>query len=295
MEKGKSIQKIKILGKISELKKWSKRLGVKNFIIALPNITREKLIKIVKKCEEIAETIKIIPDSVGLSTVVLDIENLGETLALTVKQNLTKPWNIFVKNLFDFLTSLILFIVLLPIFALISLAILIDSPGSVLFAQERLGKDGKKFKFYKFRSMYKDADSRLELYFKQNPQSLREWNKYQKLKDYDPRVTKVGRFLRKYSLDELPQLLNVLKGDMSLIGPRPYLPREIKKMRESHSIISRVKPGLTGLWQVRGRNILPFKERLILDEYYVRNWSLWLDIVILFKTIKILFTGEGAY
>jgi len=105
----------------------------------------------------------------------------------------------------------------------------------------------------------------------------------------------VGRFIRKYSLDELPQLINILKGNMSLVGPRPYMPREIEDIGKSYPIITRVKPGITGLWQVRGRNILPFEERLILDEYYIRNWSLWLDMVILIKTIKVFFTREGAY
>jgi undecaprenyl-phosphate galactose phosphotransferase len=294
-KRNEEVEKIKVLGKISEVEKWAKELKVKNFIIALPELQRERLVKIVKKCEELGETIKIIPNAVELITIDMEIENLGETLILTVRQNLTKPWNILIKNIFDYLVSFILIILLLPFFGLISLAILIDSPGPVILTQERLGKDRRKFKFYKFRSMYKDADSRLEAYLSKNPDALREWNKYQKLRGYDPRVTRVGKFLRKYSLDEFPQLFNVLKGDMSLVGPRPYLPREINKIGGSHSVISRVKPGLTGLWQVRGRNILPFKERLILDEYYVRNWSLWLDIVIFIKTLKILVTGEGAY
>ncbi|GAI93282.1 unnamed protein product, partial [marine sediment metagenome] len=126
-------------------------------------------------------------------------------------------------------------------------------------------------------------------------QAKNEWKKYLKIKKKDPRVTRVGKFIRKYSLDELPQFINIMKGDMSLVGPRPYMPREIEEIGKSYEIISRVKPGLTGLWQVRGRNILPFKKRLLLDEYYIRNWSLWLDIVILFKTMKVLITREGAY
>ena len=122
-----------------------------------------------------------------------------------------------------------------------------------------------------------------------------EWKKYQKIKKDDPRVTRVGKFIRKFSLDELPQLINILKGDMNLVGPRPYMPREKEDIGRSFPIISRVKPGMTGLWQVRGRNVLSFKDRLVLDEFYIRNWSLWLDIVILFKTVKVLITQEGAY
>ena len=122
-----------------------------------------------------------------------------------------------------------------------------------------------------------------------------ELNKFQKIKGFDPRVTRVGRFLREYSLDELPQVLNVLKGNMSLVGPRPYLPREKDILDKSGAFISQIRPGLTGLWQVRGRNLLPFKQRILLDEYYIRNWSLWLDLVILFKTPKVLAKREGAF
>ena len=143
--------------------------------------------------------------------------------------------------------------------------------------------------------MYVDGDLRLNKYLKENLQAKNEWKKYLKIKKNDPRVTRVGKFIRKYSLDELPQFINIIKGDMSLVGPRPYMPRETEKIGKSYEIISRVKPGITGLWQVRGRNILPFKERILLDEYYIRNWSLWLDIVILIKTMRVLITREGAY
>jgi len=143
--------------------------------------------------------------------------------------------------------------------------------------------------------MYVDADKRLEKYLHENPEIQNEWNRYHKIKSNDPRVTRVGKFIRKYSLDELPQLINFFKRDMSLVGPRPYMPREINKIGNRMEILSRVKPGITGLWQVRGRNILSFRDRLLLDEYYIRNWSLWLDMVILWKTIKVLITREGAY
>lgn len=143
--------------------------------------------------------------------------------------------------------------------------------------------------------MHRDAPERLKGHFRSHPEALREWKKYQKLRGYDPRVTGVGRLLRSWSLDELPQVLNVLVGDMSLVGPRPYLPRESRSIGPTGEIISRVKPGLTGLWQVRGRNRLSFKERLALDEFYIRNWSPWLDIVILLQTLKVLVRREGAF
>jgi undecaprenyl-phosphate galactose phosphotransferase len=128
-----------------------------------------------------------------------------------------------------------------------------------------------------------------------NGEALAQWNKYKKLKDYDPRLTKIGKFLRRTSLDELPQIFNVLKGEMSLFGPRPYLPDEECEMNDCIDLILLTRPGITGLWQVSGRNELAFKDRLKLDAWYVLNWSLWLDIVILFKTIRVVLSREGAY
>jgi undecaprenyl-phosphate galactose phosphotransferase len=225
----------------------------------------------------------------------VEIENMGDILSLSMARNLVKPWNILFKYLFELITILILTVILLPVLLIIALAIKIDTPGPVLYIQKRLGEKNKKFRFFKFRSMYIDGDRRLEKHLKKNPMVQKEWDKYQKIKENDPRVTRVGKIIRQFSLDELPQLINFFKRDMNLVGPRPYLPREIKKISKSYQIISRVKPGITGLWQVRGRNLLSFRERLLLDEYYIRNWSLWLDIVILSKTIKVLATREGAY
>ena len=143
--------------------------------------------------------------------------------------------------------------------------------------------------------MYLNSDEILQEFLEKNPEAKKEWDKYKKLKSYDPRVTKIGKFLRATSLDELPQIFNVLKGDMSLVGLRPYLPREISDMGEYKDIILLTRPGITGLWQISGRNELTFQDRLKLDTWYVLNWSLWLDIVILFKTIKVVLNREGAY
>jgi len=143
--------------------------------------------------------------------------------------------------------------------------------------------------------MYLNSDEILQEFLEKNPEAKKEWDKYKKLKSYDPRVTKIGKFLRATSLDELPQIFNVLKGDMSLVGLRPYLPREISDMGEYKDIILLTRPGITGLWQISGRNELTFQDRLKLDTWYVLNWSLWLDIVILFKTIKVVLKREGAY
>lgn len=293
---GKKLAGLQIIGKIADIENLSKSLGIKDVIIALHYISQNKLKKVINECEKTAETIRVIPSAGNLFTVGVEIEKFGDILSLSVARTLIKPWNIWIKGLFEIIVAFILSIFLLPVFLFIGLAIRIDSPGPVFFTQDRLGWKNKEiFKFYKFRSMYIDAESKLEKYFGENPGAKKEWDRYQKLKENDPRVTRVGKFIRKYSLDELPQLINIFKKDMNLVGPRPYLPREIKEIAESHQIISRVKPGITGMWQVRGRNLLSFKERLLLDEFYIRNWSLWLDVVILFKTIKVLFTREGAY
>ena len=286
---------VRVIGEISELEKLSKVLDVQDIIIAIPSIGRQRLTNLVERCEKLTETIRIIPDTGSLFTVGVETENLGDILSLSVARNLAKPWNIFVKRVFEFFSALLFFACFSPFFLVISLAIKLNSPGPVFFFQERLGQKGKTFKIIKFRSMYAESDAKLREYLSQNLEVQKEWEQYQKIKNNDPRVTKVGKFLRKYSLDESPQLLNVLKGEMSLVGPRPYLPRERLKMGEALNIISRVKPALTGLWQVSGRNILPFKERLIMDEYYIRNWSFWLDIVILLRTLRVIVKREGAY
>jgi len=144
-------------------------------------------------------------------------------------------------------------------------------------------------------SGHADADRRLENFLAANSQAKEEWERHKKLLSFDPRTTRVGGFLRRFSIDELPQIFNVLKGEMSLVGPRPYLREELEEVRQVKSLLLQIKPGMTGLWQTSGRSLLPFRERLNLDEYYIRNWSLWLDQVILMRTIKVALSGHGAY
>lgn len=168
-----------------------------------------------------------------------------------------------------------------------------DSPGDAMYNAERIGKDGKLFKCYKFRSMYINGDEILEKYLEENPDKKIEWETYHKLDD-DPRVTPIGKFIRKTSIDELPQLLNVLEGSMSLVGPRPYLPREAKEMGEALKTIVLVKPGITGHWQVNGRSNVDFINRLKMDCWYVRNRTFWMDIMLLFKTVGVVLNKKGA-
>lgn len=199
----------------------------------------------------------------------------------------------FLKTLVDYTATILGGAVLLLPMLYVAHRIKKDSPGDAMYNAERIGKDGKLFKCYKFRSMYTNGDEILEQYLKENPDKKVEWETYHKLDD-DPRVTPIGKFIRKTSIDELPQLLNVLEGHMSLVGPRPYLPREADEMGDALSTIVLVKPGITGHWQVNGRSNVDFTNRLKMDCWYVHNRSFWMDIMLLFKTISVVLNKKGA-
>ncbi len=213
--------------------------------------------------------------------------------AIQVENKLLIQRNIWIKDIFDKIVSFLIFPFFLIIHLLVSLAIRLDSKGSVFFKQHRLGKDDIDFECYKYRSMYENSDELLKKYLLQKPDEVKYYEEFHKYKN-DPRITKIGKLLRATSLDELPQLINVLKGDMSLVGPRPYMVSESDKLGSNQHFILKVKPGITGLWQVSGRNELTFKERNELEIWYIKNWSLWADFVILIKTIKVVLGKVGA-
>ena len=201
---------------------------------------------------------------------------------------------LFIKRCFDIVVSIIGCIFLIPITLIIKIAYMLNGDFySVIFTQDRIGKDGKHFKFYKYRSMVPDADNILWEYLKTNKEAAREYKVNKKLK-YDPRITRVGRIIRKVSLDEFPQMFNVLKGDMSIIGNRPYLPREKVDMKKYFDEIVKTKPGITGFWQVSGRSDVSFEKRMKLESYYSSHCSLKLDLIIFFKTFKVVLGGIGA-
>lgn len=268
---------------------------VDTVIIVSKGIEKEHLNRLINRWENHVKEIKIVSDSSYLKTIGVETEYVEELLVMRMANNLLSPFNRFLKRVFDLVVSFTATILLLPLFLVMAVIIKIDSRGPVLFVQERFKKEGKKFKLLKFRTMYVDADARLKDYLHQHPELQEEWSQYKKLKSFDPRVTRIGKFLRRFSLDEAPQILNVLKGHMSIVGPRPYLPREKQEIQQSAAIIFRVKSGLTGLWQIKGRNELNFETRLKLDEFYVRNWSFLLDITIILKTFGVVLKGKGAY
>lgn len=215
-------------------------------------------------------------------------------MAFYVRNNLLSPLDQIIKRGFDICVASIGLILLSPFLVWLYGLVYIATKGHPIFSHERIGFGGRKFKVYKFRTMYIDADERLELLLESCDESKEEWEKDFKLKN-DPRVTKIGDFLRKTSLDELPQLINVLKGEMSLVGPRPITEAEIQKYGEYFEYFTAVKPGITGLWQVSGRNDIEYNERVQLDVWYVRNWSIELDIQILIKTVLVVLKRKGSY
>ena len=199
-----------------------------------------------------------------------------------------------IKRFLDICGGLVGTLILIPLIAIVYIANRIcGDKGKIFYSHERIGKNGELFKMYKFRSMVEGADEILFKYLAENEEARKEYEKYKKLKD-DPRITKVGKFLRKTSLDEFPQFLNVLKGEMSLVGPRPYLPREKENMGEIYETIVSMKPGVTGYWQVSGRSGVTFDDRLNMDAVYSKNKSLKEDIKILFKTVLHVIKKEGA-
>jgi len=211
---------------------------------------------------------------------------------LRVQYNLLDPWSNHIKRITELVICLVTLAITFPLFVLIAILIRFDSKGPIIFNQKRMGKGGCGFDLYKFRTMELDAENKLQIVLENNEELKSEYHKFHKIKN-DPRITCVGRFLRKISLDELPQIWNVIQGDMSLIGPRAYLPQELKQMGGSADLIHRVRPGLTGWWQVMGRHELTFIERLRFDEYYISNFSLWMDFYILIKTVWVVISGTG--
>jgi len=215
---------------------------------------------------------------------------------LIVYRNRLKSWyRRIIQQAFNTLLAILLLPLLLPIIAILALLIKRESKGNVFFSHTRIGQNNRKIPTLKFRSMYADAQERLDKLLLENPHIQEEWEQNFKLKD-DPRVTKIGAFLRKTSLDELPQIFNVLMGQMNFVGPRPVIQEELDKYYKKHACYYlMVKPGITGLWQVSGRSDRNYAFRVNTDKWYVLNWSLWLDIVILIKTIKVVLKREGAY
>lgn len=290
------LKKFSVLGGFADVENVIRHTGVKNVLIAAPGLEQSKLIELIYKVQPLVKNMGIIPNLVGVPMGGIEVESLfnEKLMLLRLKNNLARPVNRYIKVVFDFLMTLLGSIVIAPILLFISVWIYLDSPGPIIFSHIRIGKDGKEFPCYKFRSMCVDANIRLKKLLENDPCAKEEWDKNFKLKN-DPRITKSGAFLRKTSLDELPQIFNVLKGEMSLVGPRPIIKAEMERYGDYINDYLMVKPGITGMWQVSGRNDIDYSERVLLDSWYVRNWNIWIDFVILFKTFKVVIRKDGAY
>ncbi len=276
---------------IEELEHILKNTHVDIVIIAVSADRLKSVIPVMTICEAIGIETSLLLDSLFKVRItrpnILSYEYLN-FLSFSVIHH--DYWALLFKDIMDRILALISLIILSPLLILVAILIKITSPGPVFFVQTRVGKNGKLFKMYKFRSMYKDADKK-----KRELMHLNEMGKVVfKIKD-DPRITPIGKFIRKYSIDELPQLFNILKGEMSFIGPRPPLPEEVAQYEPWQRRRLSMKPGLSCLWQISGRNEIDFDEWMLLDLQYIDNWSLWLDFVIFIKTIIVVITGKGAY
>jgi len=239
--------------------------------------------------------VSVIPTTRGLPLYGTDMAFLfsHELMIFRVNNNLAKRTSRFVKRTFDIICSILIILVSSPLLAFLYYKVTRDG-GPAIYGHMRVGRHGKLFPCYKFRSMVLNSQEVLQQLLDSDPEARAEWERDFKLKN-DPRITPVGRFIRKTSLDELPQLFNVLRGQMSLVGPRPIISEELIRYDENVDYYLMAKPGMTGLWQVSGRNDVDYDTRVYFDSWYVKNWSLWNDIAILFKTVKVVLHRDGAY
>jgi Undecaprenyl-phosphate galactose phosphotransferase WbaP len=268
--------------------------GVERAMIALPDAGSGKVLQDLEMFECIFPRLMIVHSSTALYCLTVDARHLGGCLAVEVRRDLLLPLPRFAKRVMD----LVIICLGLPIVALtiLLLAILVrlESPGPVFYGHRRIGREHSTFCTWKIRTMQVNGDELLRKALVEDDALREEWLRHHKLR-CDPRITRVGRFLRKTSLDELPQVWNVLRGEMSLVGPRPIVEEEVATYGQQFSLYCKVTPGITGLWQVSGRNTVTLLDRVRLDSYYVRNWSPWLDLHILARTAKVVLTGQGAY
>lgn len=284
------IGRFKGLGAVDKLPAIIDAEGVDEVIITLPWNYHRRILSVMRECERRQVAARLVPDLFQMSLSRVEVSDLGGVPLIEIQEIAFGKAALIFKRAVDLFGAMMGMLLGWPIFILIAIAIKHNSRGPVFFRQERVGRDHRRFTIYKFRSMREGAEQELA--------ALRNTNERDevtfKMRD-DPRMTRVGRFLRRTSLDELPQLINVLRGEMSLVGPRPPIPEEVERYQPWHQGRLSVLPGMTGLWQVSGRSELTFDEMVLLDLYYIEHWTLWSDIAILLRTIPKVFTSDGAY
>lgn len=279
---------------LSELEKIIEEENIELVFLAIPEMGKYDMKLIYRRIADKVKTIKFLPRVEGLITFDTKVEDYDGLLVTSTSRGTMRTLPKLAKRIMDILGSLV------GILALIPLSIYVyyknrkeGDKDPIFFTQQRIGKDGKPFKIYKFRTMVPNAEQVLEDLMEKDPAIKKEYLTNKKLEN-DPRITKAGKMLREKSLDEFPQFINVLRGEMSIVGPRPYLLREKEDMGYAYKSIINCKPGVTGMWQTHGRSDVSFEERLELDDYYYRNWNFWLDVTLLIKTVKLVIHGSGA-
>ncbi|GHV82529.1 undecaprenyl-phosphate galactose phosphotransferase WbaP [Spirochaetia bacterium] len=271
-----------------------KRFNIKMAIVALPEAGQEELSRLLNYSISAFRYNVLVPDFSSVTNIWMSVRDFDGLLGFATSHKLKMFWNLGIKRFMDLFIVIIGGIVILPFLLFIALLVKITSPGPVLYKHRRIGQNGKEIGVYKFRTMVINAEERLQTMLAADSELRKEWEISYKLKN-DPRITKVGKILRRLSFDEFPQLLNVIKGEMSLIGPRPVTQKEVANYGENYNRIFSVKPGMTGLWQVSGRSDTDYNERVSYDTYYLQSWSVWLDLWVLYKTLGVVVKGKGAY
>ena len=284
------IGRFKALGSLSVLDNFLDAMEIHEVIVTLPWSDQQEISQLVSSCERRGVRARVVPDMFQLNLSRVSVEDLGGIPLIGLKVTRFTESGMLAKRMLDVLVSLSILPFVMPFFLLIGLLVRLESAGPIFFTQIRVGRFGKTFKIYKFRSMSVDAESQQHELSQLNQAAAPLF----KIPE-DPRLTWMGRWLRKSSLDELPQLINVLQGDMSIVGPRPGLPKEVDQYKQWHRQRLDVLPGITGLWQVSGRSDIAFDEMCLLDIYYIENWSLPLDVILILRTIPKVFLGRGAY
>jgi lipopolysaccharide/colanic/teichoic acid biosynthesis glycosyltransferase len=293
LEQFAEVEGVPVVGGLELAPILAQRLGIRSAVIAMPKLDSAALLSVIERYAEGYSSVLVIPDLFNVAHFGTPTHSLGGVLGIEVRRQLLLAGPRMAKRLMDVVLTSVGGLFILPVVAVLALMIRLDSAGEIFYRQKRLGQDGVRFVAFKFRTMYGDGEKRLQEVLAKDPALRAEYDEFHKL-TVDPRVTRVGRFLRKYSLDELPQIWSVFVGDMSLVGPRPYLEREIPEMDGQEAIILRVKPGITGIWQVTERNASSFEQRVHLDVEYVRSWSPWLDLYVLARTLPVVLGGTGS-
>lgn len=284
------IGRFKALGSVDNFAQVRENYPLDLVIICLPWQSHRTVARILGECEQSGIRAQVVPDIFLLTKNQMQVEEINGIPLISTREVSIAGWNLILKRGVDLVIATLIALTTLPLTLLIALAIRLDSPGPILYSQVRVGKNGQPFRIYKFRSMVVNAEARRSEVADLNEAT----GPLFKVRD-DPRRTRIGRFIRRFSLDELPQLINVFRGEMSLVGPRPNLPEEVAQYEEWHRKRLSVSPGATGLWQISGRSDLTFDEMVLLDIYYAENWSMGLDLSILLTTIPKVLLGKGAY